>query len=548
MKRMRILFMAVFLGAFTSCQDQLDITNPNEPTTATLKDEKGFLKFAMGGVYINGFVDIKTTAFADGVLGAFWANGFHDIMADNLGAEAANCYMNQIGAPEYVRLDNGTTVQNPNSPKQQPAMLTQNNLNATAGQNPLFYEWAYMYALNNVGNYILTNVDGVTFTGDAATKIATLKAWAYWWKGFAYSRIGSLYYAGLIVDEPTKTNADYKTSTEILAEAEDNFAQATTILNGLTADGTYTEVMSRIIPDFNQVGHGGVPSPAEWIRNINTYRARNILANKTVASMAAADWDQIISLTTNGIRSTDIVFTCRSNENGDILSPQAGTVAAKSTGDPTAGATYKISERLIQSFQSGDRRLANNFAQLSSPWLGNADRGNIFNTRWELLDGGNGMAGVVTYSDRTPGGEELFIAGSFEENELMRAEALIYKNNIAAALPLIDAVRVMQGAGLAPLSGSLTQAQAIAQLRSERRVGLLFRNVAFYDARRYRVIDPVTSGGGLTGAVVIDGTGALNTNATINYNFLDYWHVPDNELAYNAPSDNSAAVFNPKAN
>lgn len=548
MKNLKILLLLVaFMGAATSCQDQLDITNPNEPTTVTLKSEKGFIKFAMGGVYINGFVDIKTTTFADGVLGAFWANGFHDIMADNLAAEAANCYLNQIGAPEYVRLDNNTVVNNPNSPKQQPAMLTQNNQNATAGQNPLFYEWAYMYALNGVCNYILANVDGVEFTGDAATKIATLKAWAYWWKGFAYSRIGSIYFAGLIVDEATKTNSDYKSSAEILAEAEKNFAAAVTILGSLTANATYTEILGSIIPDFNQVGHGGVLSPAEWVRNINTYRARNIMANKTVASMTSADWDQILSLTTNGITATDLVFTCRSNENGDILSPQSGTVASKATGDPTAGATYKISERLIQSFQSGDQRLANNFAQLASPWLGNADRGNIFNTRWELLDGGDGINGTIVYSDRTPGGEELFMAGSYEENELMKAEAQIYKGNIPAALLLIDAVRNRQGAGLAPLAGNaLTQPQAVAQLRSERRVGLLFRNVAFYDARRYRIIDPITSGGGMTGAVVIDGAGGLNTNATINYNFLDYWHVPDNELAYNAPSGSSVPVVNPK--
>jgi hypothetical protein len=550
MKQFRlILLTAVFLGAVTSCQDQLDITNPNEPTTETLKNEKGFVKFAMGGVYINGFVDIKTVNFADGVLGAFWANGFHDIMADNLGAEAANCYMNQIGAPRYVVLDNGATVDNPNSPKDQPLMLTQNNQNATAGQNPLFYEWAYMYALNRVGNYILLNVDGVEFTGDAATKIATLKAWAYWWKGFAYSRIGSIYYAGLINNDPLGTNGDYKTSAEILAEADANFDQAETILNELTANATYTELMAKIIPDFNQVGNGGVLSPAEWIRSINTYRARNVLANKAVADMTSADWDQILALTANGIGASDLVFTCRSNANGDILSPQAGTVAAKATGDPTAGATYKVSERLIQAYQPGDDRLANNYQQLGSPWLGNADRGNIFNTRWELVDGGNDMAGVITYSDRTPGGEELYMAGSYEENTLMRAEALIYKNDIANALPLIDAVRARQGAGLAALAGNtLTQAQAVDQLRSERRVALLFRNVAFYDARRYGIIEPITSGGGLAGAVVVDGTGALNTNATINYNFLDYWHVPDNELAYNAPADGSAEVFNPKGN
>jgi hypothetical protein len=549
MKNLRILSMVVaFMGVVTSCQDQLDITNPNEPTTETLKTEKGFIKFAMGGVYINGFVDIKTVAWADQVLGAFWANGFHDIMADNLAAEAANCFMNQIGAPEYVTLDNGTRVDNPNSPKKQPAMLTQNNQNATAGQNPLFYEWAYMYALNNVGNYMLANVESVEFTGDATTKVATLKAWAHWWKGFAYSRIGSLYYAGLIIDEPNTTTSDYKTSAEVLAEAERNFTTATTILNGLTANAAYTEVMGKIIPAFNQVGHGGVLSPAEWVHNINTYRARNILANKKVSAMTTADWDQILTLTNAGIAVNDHVFTCRSNENGDILSPLAGTVAAKATGDPTAGATYKISERLIQAFQPGDDRLDNNFTQLTSPWLGNADRGNIFNTRWELVDGGNGIAGTIVYSDRSAGGEELFMAGSWEENELMKAEANIYKGNIASALTSINAVRAAQGAGLAPLSGALTQAQAVTQLRSERRVALLFRNVAFYDARRYGVIDPLSSGGGLTGAVVVDGTGHVNTNATINYNFLDYWHVPDNELAYSAPSSDSAPVQNPKVN
>jgi hypothetical protein len=548
MKRLRIFYwMVLFTGVVSSCQDQLDVKNPNEPTTETLGTEKGFLKFVMGGTYINGFVDIKTTAFADGTLGPFWANGFHDIMADNLGAEAANVFMNQIGAPESVRLDNGTLVPNPNAPAKQTEMLTQNNLNANAGQNPLFYEWAYMYALNNVSNYILKNVETVTFAGEEATKIATLKAWAYWWKGYAYSRIGSLYYAGLIVNEPGKTNAEYKTNVQILAEAESNFANAEAILTGLTANEAYQSVMSKIIPQFNQVGKGGILTPAMWIRNINTYRARNILANKKVTAMTASDWDQILTLTNAGVTETDLIFTCRSNENGDILSPLVGTVAAKATGDPAAGITYKISERLIQSFQPGDKRLENNFDQRSSTWLGNADRGNIFNTRWELVDGGNGLTGVTVFSDRNPGATELYISVSWDENELMKAEANIYKGNIEAGLALIDKVRNYQGAGLSATQGrGLSQQEAIAQLRSERRVGLLFRSVAFYDARRYGIIDPVSAGGGLKGAVVVDGTATVNINATINYNFLDYWHVPDNELAYNPPAAGSAQVENPR--
>jgi len=46
--------------------------------------------------------------------------------------------------------------------------------------------------------------------------------------------------------------------------------------------------------------------------------------------------------------------------------------------------------------------------------------------------------------------------------------------------------------------------------------------------------------------VVIDKAGVVSTNATINYGFLDYWDVPDNELAYNPPASGSAPVKNPK--
>jgi hypothetical protein len=549
MKKLKIFIMALAMcGVASSCQDQIDVVNPNEPTTETLKDEKGFVKFAQGGIYINGFVDIKGDGFADGVLGAFWANGLEDIMADNIGAEAANVFMNQIGAPLNVKLDNNTNVGNPNAPARQPAMLTQNNLNANAGQNPLFYEWAYMYALNRVCNFMLKNVDNVKFSGDAATKINTLKAWSYWWKGFAYSRIGSLYYAGVIVDDPDKTNSDYKSHDQILAEAEKNFAAAEALLNGLSQNDAYNDIMGKVIPDFAQVGKGGVLSPAMWVRNINTYRARNVLANKKVSAMTASDWDAILTYTSNGITAADKVFTLRSNANADIISPLAGTVAAKATGNPSTG-TYKISERLMQSFQAGDKRKANNFDLLATPWIGNVDRGNSFNTRWAMVDGGHGMPGVITYSSTDAGESELYMAGSYEENQLMKAEANIYKNNIPAALTLIDEVRAYQGAGLTPLTGNtLTQAEAVKQLRSERRVALLWRNVAFIDARRYGIIDPLASGGGLTGTVVVDRNGVVNTNATIDYTFMDYWHVPDNELVYNPPSAGSAPVLNPNNN
>ena len=133
----------------------------------------------------------------------------------------------------------------------------------------------------------------------------------------------------------------------------------------------------------------------------------------------------------------------------------------------------------------------------------------------------------------------------------MKAEALLYlsasQSDRDAALAIIDGVRTLQGAGLAAVSGTgLSLAQSLEELRRERRIVLAFRGLSFYDARRWKVIDKLADGGGRTGAVVVDNDGNVNTNATIDYGFLDFWDVPDTELAYNPPSAGSAPVVNPK--
>jgi hypothetical protein len=246
-------------------------------------------------------------------------------------------------------------------------------------------------------------------------------------------------------------------------------------------------------------------------------------------------------LTTNGITKDDFVFTLRSNATNDLMSTGSGNLPAKTWGTTAQGGTYKVSERLIQDFRPGDKRLSNNFKQTTA-WIGTGDRGNSFNTRWALLDGGNGEAGVSVMCDRSnDGAYELYLAGFYEENELMKAEANIYLGNTDTGLGIIDGIRTLQGAGLALVANTgKTVAQAKDELRSERRVVLAFRGFGFYDARRWDVINT-----GRTDAVVIDKAGNLNTHATIKYNFLDYWHVPDNELVYNPPSASSVPVKNP---
>ncbi|MFT2612668.1 hypothetical protein, partial [Escherichia coli] len=81
------------------------------------------------------------------------------------------------------------------------ALLSSVNKNAQSGSNPNYYEWAYMYNLITSANTVLDLAGKTTFTGGttaAATKLATITAWCNFWKGYAYSRIGSIYYAGLI--------------------------------------------------------------------------------------------------------------------------------------------------------------------------------------------------------------------------------------------------------------------------------------------------------------------------------------------------------------
>jgi len=533
--------------SLTACKKDLDISNTNAPTPESAQNESGVISFAQGGIYRNGFFDLK---YSDGVYGRYWpgAMGFQELMGDIIGAEAANAFMNQIGCPNSVTLDNGTVVLNPSNPKTQYELVRYANQNAQGGSNTTFYQWAYSYNMITSANTILDLASKVQFSGaNAATKKATLQAWAYWWKGFAYGQIGSMYYAGIIQNETTaaaKTNGNYVTKEAIITESNANYDKCVNALAGVTDAATYNSIMAKVLPNYVQIGKGGVLSTAEWTRTINTMKARNILVNTLKDEMTATQWSTILALTSNGVKSTDKIFTGRSDANGDFLGTGI-SVADKASQNAATGSTntYKISERWIQEFRAGDKRFDNNVLKLASVGLFNTDRGNAFNTRYALKNGGNGMAGVITYSNQAAGANEISLAATFEENELMKAEASIMTGKIDDGVKAIDAVRTYQGAGLTALATGLSKDEAYEELRSERRIALAFKGLSFYDARRWDVINPAK---GRTNAVVVSFTGAVNTKAKIVYGYLDYWDVPDNELAYNPAAPGSAPTKNPK--
>jgi starch-binding outer membrane protein, SusD/RagB family len=546
------LSVAILIGG---CKKQLDVRNPNEPTAQTvLTSVTGVTSFAKGGVYWNGF------NYGDGWLGDSYFSlpwGYHELMGDVIGGgQGSNNQTTTMGVPDKFQADpnDASTIFTNPSPQATGIIRTYNTAAATANaNNALYYEWLNMYAMNNACNVTLGNLANLKISSD---KLNTLKAWCYWWKGYAYAQIGTLYYAGLINEDPIKPSNKFVKQSDMIAESNKNLNLAITALNAITNQGDYSDVIAQMIPQQNQVGLGLPPTTAQWIRTINTMLARNILLNhlapfvngnlnatitkSTITPMAASDWTAVINLCNNGVKAGDNVFTGRTSESNSFFSKNGGSVAAILTASNQT-TTYKVSERLVQMFKPGDARLAN-FTTANGTFFGDA---NTNTTRYSLVDGvTKGLKGIPILGSRQTGGLEIYIGPTYEENQLMLAEASIRTGSVNAGLAIIDAVRAYQGAGVAPLAGTgLTAVQAMQELTMERIAALALRGLSFYDARRWGWTYAVAKGGGRYGATLLYKA-KVYTNATIDYNFMDYWDVPKDETDKNPPSSDSAPVMN----
>lgn len=555
-----ILFYPAFfvmIALASSCKKQLNQINPNAPTLAgNVTNESGVTAYAMGGVYWNGF------NYGDVWLGNSYFSlpwGYHELMGDVVGGGAgSNNQTTTMGVPESFTPDPvgapGTVVTNP-SP-QVSIIRNYNNTAATASaNNALYYEWTNMYAMINVMNTVLLQLPDVK--GMSTDKIATVKAWCYWWKGYAYAQIGTLYYAGLIENTPNAINNNFVSRATVIAQSDSLLNAAMSQLKGISNQGDYSTVIAELIPEQCQTGLGEPLTSAQWISTINTMLARNILLNRlepfvngnpgatitgaSISAIGSSDWTSIITYCTAGVQNGDNVFTGRSSATNSFFSAPSGTVASlAATSNQTS--TYKVSERIVQQFQTGDKRLAN-FGTTNGTFTGDASTNS---TRYSLLDGVTaGLSGINILGSRQVGGIEVYIGPTYEENALMLAEAYIQTGQISKGLALIDAVRTYQGAGVAAVAGSsLTLAQAMAVLAQERLAALAFRGLSFYDLRRWGWTYGASKGGGRWGTNLIY-KGTLYTNAYINYNYMDYWDVPADETVKNPPSASSAKVVNP---
>jgi starch-binding outer membrane protein, SusD/RagB family len=545
-----VLASALMLGA---CKKSiLQLPNPNAPTPqGSLVTEGGIDAFAQG--IFDKWIAFET---GDGNL------NFFDIawyMESNMGDEDFTPYSN-YGSRYPMNIASitlpapyNTVVKNPSGFATQLNILESFNTRAAGDGNSIQYEWDCFYFVNSQANALLLALDNpdLKLTGDAATKKKLLQAWAYYWKGYSYSKLGSMYLAGVIDDSPDSsakglTSNNYVAHDQVIAAANKNFDQAASLFGGITENADYDATFKLIIPTFNLPNN--VITPAMWVRQIKSFEARNYLVNRKVAAMTASDWSAVQTLAAAGMTQGDFTLQWGVAATGvPDLTKGLPSLFHPMVLHTVLGGLSFVSERLIQDIQPGDQRL-NYFI----PYPGGAvvnvlNRGIQFGTRYVPQDiEKGGKYATENYSPTAT----VPIAPTWEETALMIAEADIYSGQISAGLTIIDQVRAAQGAGLpAAASHGLTMDSAVAQLHSERRIGLYLHNTSWYDARRWGIATPASQGGGRTGNVVVPGTlvgtaGYQVLPCFIDYSFSDYWDVPQNELDFNPAAGGSAPIKN----
>lgn len=543
MKRYIIFSLIVAASAAACKKSTLQLSNPNEPTPdLSLVTEAGLQNFSLGVIQ-----KMVATVPDEGPSNIFHiALSNHTVLGDEAYVPFGNYALRWVNQVFKITLPGGQVITNPNGVDQKTQLQGFNSRDA-GERNAFQYEWSSGYFIIAQCNQLLKSLENpnIQFTGDAATKRNALKAWALWWKGYAYSRIGSMYLAGIITNDPGATNDKFVHRDEIMTEANKVLNDCLTTLNAITAaNADYNSVMQAIVASFND--NGNVVTPDMWKRQVYTLQARNLLVNKKVKTMTATDWQNVLALADKGILKTDNIFKFGMDPSGSNDVSTAFFHPYAFIGE-NVGFSF-VSERLIQDFKPGDNRFTGKFEQFSVPKVNVRGRGLQFGTRWNPVYIENGGL-YATANNRG------FVpwACSYEENELMKAEAKIRLNNIDAGLVHVDAVRSHQNSGLAAVSGTgLTQAQALEELRRERRIGLFLKGTAFYDARRWGVTEPAAQGGGRANAIVIipgdllvpAQTNPAPTPCFMEYKYLDYWDVPLNELDFNTPGPLSAPVQN----
>src|SRR6202012_1956745 len=267
-----VLASTLLLGA---CKKSiLQLNNPNSPTPqGSLPTEAGINAFAQGIFY-----KWIANQAGDGNLNYFDIAWY---MESNMGDEDFTPYSNYGSrypaniATITLPAPSNTVVPHPSGFAPALYILRSFNSRAAGDGNSIQYEWDCFYFVNSQANALLLALDNpaLKLSGDAATKKKLLQAWAYYWKGYSYSKLGSMYIAAVIDDSPDSaaegfTSGVYVPHDQVIDAANKNFDQAASIFASITENGDYDATFKAIIPTFNLPGN--IITPAMWIRQIKS--------------------------------------------------------------------------------------------------------------------------------------------------------------------------------------------------------------------------------------------------------------------------------------
>lgn len=518
-KKISLLF--ILLIALYTCQDNLlnDNIEPidnNLPALSSLSTIDGLTIFSTGIYDFLASDDVFESVGTEKESPLLWFSyGYHETMGDILTMPWGNFGGRWVNQTESVVLDDGTVV-NPPAGGPQPGEIAIRNTRDAGSDNATQYEWRDMYSIIIQSNTIF---EAAAVLDASEADQQAFSAWALWWKAYAYSRIGSLYEQGLIYDEglithPTgiPVSESFVSNINIINESNAVLDQLEILLSSVTDDGGFNtrfeECHVGIIDRAFRVNKAGLEE------NINSLRIRNKVYNTKLNDMTIADWTEVITLANNGVSNT--------TNNIFIMVSESTFIDNGWLPGQFEGFWYFPSDRLIQDINPDDNRLDLYF----SPNF------NFPNPRGRGIQYGatRFWNSETPITSQTPGAVQMYYASSYEENQLFLAEAKIRTGDIEGGLGHLDTVRAFQNSGLpATVGTNLSEEDALEEVRKERRLALFMRAVSFYDARRYGI-----ASGSRTGAWVLDTNGNLNTNATINYGYLEYWPIPAFESDFNS--------------
>ncbi len=97
--------------------------------------------------------------------------------------------------------------------------------------------------------------------------------------------------------------------------------------------------------------------------------------------MAQSDWQNVLSLATNGIQTGDFIFSATSDPVNSLYGAKTGNITLMAAG-PNSGLVFQPGLRLTQNYNAGDQRLALDFTNTAADTFYN----DYFSTVYSLIN------------------------------------------------------------------------------------------------------------------------------------------------------------------